>query len=103
MLKCAEERLNESKRSNLIGLNPQLMKNGMKIPKTGLKHQHPKKGRDRRTTVSKQKRRKPLAHIKIISTEEKIGNVLYAAQKITVDIITMPYVKEFTLKIDHIK
>ncbi len=76
------------------------MKNDIKTPKTGLRHQHPKKGRNRK---SRQKGKKPLVRIKITSTEEKIGNVLYAAQKITVDIITVPNVKEFTPRIDRTK
>ncbi len=43
------------------------------------------------------------AHIKTISTKEKIVNVLYTVQKITVDITTIPYAKEFIPKIKHTK
>src|SRR6266511_1527907 len=101
MRKCAEEKLNESKkRSSSIGLNSQVMRNGMKIPKTGLKHQHPLKGRNRKSRV-RRKEKKPLVHIKITFTEGKTGNVLYAVQKTIVDIITVPNVKEFTLRISH--
>src|SRR6266498_5784112 len=97
MHKCAEERLNESKkRSSSIGLNPQLMKNGMKIPKIGLRYQHLLKGRNRKLRVRKKKEKKLLARIKITFTEEKIGNAPYVVQKITVDITTASDVKEFT-------
>src|SRR6266540_2882384 len=103
MRKCAEERLNENKRrSSSTGLNPQLTRNGTKIPRTGLRHQHPKKGRNRKSRL-RQKEKKPLVYIKITSIEGKIENVLYAAQKITVDIITVPNVKEFTQRIDRTK
>src|SRR6266498_3698420 len=99
MRKCAEEKLNESKKkSSSIGLNFQVMRNGMKMLKTGRKH--PLKGRNRKSRL-RQKEKKPLVHIKITSTEEKTGNVPYVAQKITVNIITVPNVKEFTLKIDR--
>src|SRR6266542_945076 len=103
MRKCAEEKLNESKkRSSSIGLNPQVMKNGMRTLKTGLRHQHLKKGRNRKSRY-RQKEKKPLVRIKIISTEEKTGNALYAVQKITVDITTVPNVKEFTPRINRTK
>ena len=52
--------------------------------------------------MGKQKRN-TLAHIKIISIEEKTGNVSYAAQKTTVDITTAPDVKEFIPKTDRTK
>src|SRR6266540_6099704 len=101
MRKCAEEKLNESKkRSNSIGLNSQVMRNVMKMPKTGLKHQHPLKGRDRKSRL-RRKEKKPLVHIKITFTEGKTGNVRYVVQKTIVDIITVPNIKEFTLKIDR--
>src|SRR6266496_2471785 len=94
MRKCAEEKLNESKkRSNSIGLNSQVMRNGMKMPKTGLKHQHPLKGRDRKSRL-RRKEKKPLVHIKITFTEGKTGNVLYAVQKTIVDITTVLNVNE---------
>src|SRR6266511_4115047 len=49
MSKCAEEKLNKSKkRSNSIGLNSPSMKSGMKIHQTGLKHQHPLKKEERK-------------------------------------------------------
>src|SRR6266498_5208721 len=97
MRKCAEEKLNESKKkSSSIGLNSQVMRNGMKMLKTGRKH--PLKGRNRK---SRRKEKKPLVHIKITSIEEKTGNVLYAGQKTIADIITVSNVKEYTLKIDR--
>ena len=103
MRKCAEEKLNESKkRSSSIGLNSQVMRIGMKIPKIGLRHQHPKKGRNRKSRL-RWKEKKPLVHIKTTSTEEKTGNVPYAMQKTTVDITTVPNVKEFTPRIDRTK
>src|SRR6266540_935859 len=99
MRKCAEEKLNESKKkSSSIGLNSQVMRNGMKMLKTGQKH--PLKGRNRKSRL-RRKEKKPLVHIKITSTEEKTGNVLYAGQKTIADIITVSNVKEFTLKIDR--
>src|SRR6266542_2310655 len=103
MCKCAKEKLNESKkRSSSIGLNSQVMRNGMKIPKIGLRHQHPKKVRDRKSRL-RWKEKKPLVHIKITSIEEKTGSVLYAVQKTTVDITTVPNVKEFTQRTDRTK
>src|SRR6266540_7402370 len=99
MRKCAEEKLNESKRkSSSIGLNSQVMRNGMKMLKIGRKH--PLKGRNRKSRL-RRKEKKPLVHIKITSTEEKTGNVLYAGQKTIADIITVSSVKKFTLKIDR--
>src|SRR6266540_7278919 len=103
MRKCAEEKLNKSKkRSSSIGLNFQVIRNGMKMPETGLKHQHPLKGRNRKSRL-RQKERKPLVRIKITSIEEKTGNVLYAAQKTIVDITTVLNVKESIPRIDRTK
>src|SRR6266540_910112 len=99
MRQCAEEKLNESKRkSSTIGLNSQVMRNGMKMLKTGRKQ--PRKERNRKSRL-RRKEKNPLVHIKITSTEEKTGNVLYAGQKTIADIITVSNVKEFILKIDR--
>src|SRR6266540_4093500 len=107
MRKCAEKRLNKSKKRSIsIGLNFQSIKNGIKILRIGLKYQHPRKRRNRKSIVQKQrkkKEKKPLVRIKIIFTEGKTGNVLYAVQKIIVNITTAPDVKEFILKTDHTK
>ena len=75
----------------------------MKISKIGLRYQHPLKGRNRKLRVRKKKEKKSLACIKITFTEEKTGNVPYAAQKITMDITTAPNVKEFIPKTDRTK
>ena len=75
----------------------------MKILETGLKYQHPLKGRNRKSRVWKKKEKRPLALIKITFTEEKTGNVPYAVQKIIVDITTAPDVKEFTPRTDRTK